>query len=144
MKKINHANAKEMVSEIIEALRGVGLGRNSRFTGGSNIGWIGADSYRSGDFWATRRREDPEHVVVGVTISGREAGLEYRTWVETQDRNQGPIGLHAPKNPEALYPKIGQVFEGLGYSVSEVRFSGAQEHWDDDVFYLIRVAQTGE
>jgi len=113
------------------ALEEAGLGRTSTMGGGGIAGWIPSNQFGSTGF--SIRREKDGSLGWNVVISG-EPHLGYRR------HRSGDTDLHTPVNPERLCPRIRRVFESLDIRVEDVRVSGWQEHWDDDVEYLVTTA----
>jgi hypothetical protein len=43
------------------------------------------------------------------------------------------VTLHEPVNPEVVAPRIAKAFEALGLKATDIRCTGSQGMWDDDV-----------
>ncbi len=70
-----------------------------------------------------------------VVVSGKGAGVAYRSRTDYQGEEE--ITVEDPVDEEKLYPRIQQTFERLGMKVREVRYSGHQLVWDDDIDYAV-------
>lgn len=145
------ARGKAIATRVHDALVEAGLPRISHYTGGEIRGWteaIGSTGFslrvngehagnplvRGGTRFVP---SSPPQIDFHVVVSGKRAGLRYRTWTQRRPEEGDTIELHEPIDAERLAPKIRAVFEGLGFQVQSVRYSGAQMHWDDDVSYNV-------
>lgn len=117
---------------IQDALEREGIGRTSGYNGGHTAGWIETNRFGSTGF-SLRPRQDGG-IDWHIILSGKPH-LNYREWKESQGEEGDVIDLHAPTNPEVLYPRIKAAFADIGVTVRDLRHSGHQTHWDDDVDY---------
>lgn len=123
----------EAVQAIHAALTKAGFPRTSEMGGADHRGWttsLGSTGY-------SVRQLDDGTLDWHVVISGKPH-LAYREFREIQSNQVQD--LHEPLNPEKLFAPIKKVFESLGLSVKEVRNSGHQMKWDDDVEYSLATA----
>ena len=125
-----------LVTAIRDALAAAGMPRTSTLNGGEMNGLMPANHGGSTGFSVHFVPENPDQLRFHLVISGRVAGLAYREYEDHRDEET--YSLHEPINPELLCPRIQAVFEGLGFQVHEVRNSGHQTMWDDDVDYSVR------
>lgn len=135
-------DAKAFCQLVHDRLGAAGLPRTSTLAGGSITGWT--DAIGSTGF--SVNRTDPREkgwLRLHFVISGKVAGLRYRTWKEVDPSDDDVIQLHEPVDPERLFPRIKDVLRGLGLVVHDVRFGGAQTHWDDDVEYDATISDPG-
>lgn len=130
---LDAGSAMELIIAARQALDAAGLPRTSQMNGGEMRG-LTANNHSGSIGFAVHDRGD--HLELHLVISGKNAGLEYRTWYEQQGSDD-LIDLHEPTNPEKLHPQISKAIEGLGLKVRDVRNAGASLHWDDDVLYVV-------
>jgi hypothetical protein len=67
-----------------------------------------------------------------VVLSGKPH-LRYSSYRQVSGNDT--VTLHEPVNPEGLFAQLRDVFEGMGLTPREMRVSGWQGMWDDDVSY---------
>ena len=118
-----------------DALDKEGLSRTSRYNGGAVVGWIEKNHLGSTGF-SVRPIEDGRldwHLV----ISGKPH-MRYREYKDVI--GDEVYELHSPDDPEVVYGKIRKAFSTLGLTVDEVRWTGHQTMWDDDVDYNVTTA----
>lgn len=134
---------KDAVLTLKEKLEKAGLGRLSTFGGGEIRGWTRAMgstgfSVAPARSWKNGVSTDiPDEVDWHIVVSGKNAGLRYREYEEWHGERQGVMRMHDPIDPNSINPRIKKVFESLGMEVKEVKNTGHQLHWDDDVDYNI-------
>ncbi len=111
------------------AMEAAGLGRTSRLNGGEVAGWIEANRYGSTGFSVAPSGTDGTrwHVVV--------SGRPHLRYVTFHDRDG--TELTEPDDPAKLCPRVRRVFETLGLAVRDVRATGWQTMWDDDVDFEV-------
>lgn len=133
--------AKISAIRTVQALRHelgkIGLKRTSGYNGAETRGWIEKNHLGSTGY-SIRPLADGQldwHLV----ISGRPH-MRYREYREIQDDET--YSLHSPENPEVVIPKIRKAFAALGIiDVAEVRCTGHQTMWDDDVDFNVRTGK---
>lgn len=130
-------DALEFVTRVRDCLASAKMPRVSKFNGGELRGWTTA--YGSTGF-SIRRMEDGR-LDLHIVISGKTAGLQYREWTEWGD--DGSMSMHEPTNAESLHSSIRAALEAIGLTVHDVRYTGAQQHWDDDVDYNVTIDNPG-
>lgn len=125
---------QEMARLLKQALADAGMPRTSSYEGGGELtGW----TCSMGSTGFSLRKTDDGGVDWHLVVSG-EPLMQFE---EYEDAWDGDVNvLHRPTNPEVLYPRIKAVFESLGIAVQEVRYTGHQTMWDDDVSYNVRTA----
>jgi hypothetical protein len=128
-----------LATKVRDALAAAGVPRTSRHAGGEVRGLIDPNHHGSVGFAV---REYPDRLEFHVVVSGKPAGMRYRRWSESQD-NGDSIDLHEPTNPMTAEPKIRAAFAAAGLNVREVRHTGHQMHWDDDVDFEVVTAKPG-
>lgn len=143
--KLDAENGKAFMLRAAAELDKAGLSRQSSLTGGELRGWtesqgsIGfamrpASNY---DQKAGKWTVDPTRFNAHIVVDGKVAGLKYTTSYEKgyeDDINE----LQTPNDPQSVRDRIQSVFEDkLGMKVTEVRQSGHQMMWDNDVDYEI-------
>lgn len=120
------------VAALRASLDALGLSRTSGYNGGEMTGWT--SRHGSTGFSI---RADGEGLHWHVVVSGKPH-LRYRSY---QDRSgDETYDLHEPTNPESLYPRIRQAMAAIGLQAIDVRNTGHQTMWDDDVDYTIVTA----
>lgn len=131
---MNEAEAKQACENLKDGLEAAGLGRTSKLAGGEVRGWTNAIGSTGFSVRKTKWSDAPcldWHVVV----SGKNAGIRFKEYSEFQDGEV--VELHRPIDADKIHEAIANVFHGLGLTVREVRTTGWQCHWDDDIDYNI-------
>jgi hypothetical protein len=120
----------QAVTELKEALANAGFGRTSTLGGAELTGWTSA----IGSTGFSVRRQDDGSLQWHIVVSGKPH-FPYRDY---EHRSQGETyGYRDPIEPESIAPQLKAVFEGLGIRVSDIRCTGHQLMWDDDVDFSI-------
>lgn len=148
--------ATELLEAIRIALAGAGMPRTSSYSGGENLGWVPGNVSRGSGFyvqyvavwkplgppsdpWNKRDYSEDRSVVrIGITVSGKAAGVRYRSYKQYSE-SAGVMNMHDPVDAEKLFPRIKKVFTDAGLTVVEIKKGGAQQHWDDDIGYTVTV-----
>jgi len=125
------ASAKAVMQLIKDSLAKARMPRISKYRGGEITGWT--NSLGSTGF--SVREEKPGLLDFHVVISGKKAGVRYRTEF---DRHTGDE-VSVPADPDKLLPKIKSVFKKLGLNVLKAAHTGHQLMWDDDIEYNVKV-----
>lgn len=112
----------EAVTLVKQALADAGMPRTSRMNGGELTGW----TTNCGSTGFSIREAEGGDLLWHIVLSGKPL-LDYR---HTEDG-------HQPIRPEVLFSRLHHVFTSLGLAVLDVRLSGYQEMWDDDVEYTV-------
>lgn len=121
-----------------------GMPRTSRMAGGGLEGWTTAYGSTGFSIAPTDAKWDgPGHagrLRMHVVISGKVAGLRYRTWTEHRGSN-GEMDFSEPleAGANAKARVVADSVRRLGIVVHAAKYSGAQTHWDDDVEYTLYV-----
>lgn len=120
----------EAVTELYQKLAAAGMPRTSTLNGAEMTGWT--EHYGSTGF--SIRREENGDLQWHLVVSGKPlfAYREYDHWSEGEC-----YGYHEPVNPESLFPRLRDVFQEMGLTVKEMRKSGHQLMWDDDVCFSV-------
>lgn len=143
---------KNLALRLAAELHAAGLPRNSGYNGGEITGWTksqGSTGFSIGPAYGMNA--DRSKVIerdglqsVHMVISGEAAGLRYSNREEINSVGD-TIELHEPNDPASVRDKIERVLsDKLGMEVVEVRQTGHQMHWDDDVDYTATVKAVGE
>lgn len=130
-------NALTVVETLKADLAAAGLPRTSNLTGGEMTGWTetqGSTGFSVGP------GPEPGTYRVHMVVSGEAAGVQYEEWTEYRDDGDA-IELHRPVNVDKLLPRIRQVLAARGLDVTDVKNSGYQMHWDDDLNFTATVRE---
>lgn len=126
---IEENNGKNLALRMAAEMHAAGLSRNGSMTGGEISGVVTSTGSVGFAFGPSYRH--PDMVEAHVVLSGKAAGLRY-----SQDEN----GEHSPNDPATVRDKIRDVLTSkLGMDVQEVRQTGFQRVFDDDVDYTALV-----
>lgn len=135
-------NGKQFVQWVADELAKDGLVRTSTMGGGEITGWtnsVGSTGRSIRDLgkhsWGER---EPGKVDLHIVLSGEACGLSYRSYKEYSE-DSGVMNMHEPINQDRLCPKIKATLTRIGLKVHEVRASGHQCHWDDDVNFNAKI-----
>lgn len=130
---MDNAGKKEC-QELHDALDAAGLGRTSNLGGGELTGLTNAIGSTG---FSVRRTDwcDAPSLDWHVVVSGKHAGIRFRNY--TEYTSEGEMEMHKPVDADKIHEAIANVFHSLGMTVREVRTTGWQCHWDDDIDYNI-------
>lgn len=133
IRKFQRYTGKEAVKKLrtFLAIHNVSRTDSKYLTGGEERGWT--DAYGSTGF--SIRKLDNGKLDWHVVVSGKKAGLKYYEFEEERDGEY--YSMHEPKNPKSLIPRVKKAFKEMGLDPEEVRYTGYQRHWDDDVSYNV-------
>lgn len=114
-----------LMTAIRDVLAAAGLPRTSRLNGGEISGLI--EPNHSGSTGFSVKIVGADRLRFHIVISGKP----HLRYVQRGEDTE-------PENPQALAPRIKQVFEKvMGYTVFDVQCAGFQLTWDDDVDYEV-------
>ena len=122
------------IMAVRDALDRQGLVRTSSLNGACLLGWSPPNTFDSTTMNIRRDRDGT--LAWRVVVSGRPH-LSYRKSYGVAGDGD-PIDLHEPVSPERLHGKVRAAFVSLGIEPLAIENAGHQEHWDDDVSYMVR------
>jgi hypothetical protein len=114
-----------LMTGIRDVLKAAGLPRTSTLTGGELTGLLEPNYGGSTGF--SVKIVGADRLLFHIVISGKPH-LRYE---RTGDDEREPV------EPESLAPRITRVFGSMGYKVFDVKCTGWQLSWDDDVDYEV-------
>jgi len=135
----------QFIEWIRDNLEHDGLVRTSSMSGGEMRGWttsFGSTGYSIRKMYGPyltgfdHAKINKGDIDMHLDLSGKEIGLTYRKYTEWED-DRGEMTFHDPINPDKINPKIKKTLERLGLNAKEIRHTGSQTYWDDDVSYNV-------